>query len=125
MTPVIYPLSSSTVPRAGVVDVPCYQVQSFNGRTALLSSEGTWVDFDFTTLTEHDFELATGERGEAWTIQGLIAVDMDWLIDVMEATTRHQKTLGAEIDAVWYYLSPMNMQPTVVAGRYVVVGLYR
>lgn len=125
MTPGIYPLSSSTVPRAGVVDVPCFLVQAFNGRTALLSPEGRWVEFDFATLTERDFELVTGERGEEWTIQGLIAVDVNWLVEVMETTNRNQKTLGAEIDGVWYYISPINMQPTVIVEQDVVIGLYR
>ena len=125
MTPVLYPLSSSTVPRAGVIEVPCYVVRSFNGRTALLSPEDRWVAFDFASLTERDFELATGERGEEWTIQALIAVDVDWLVGVMEAASRNQRTLGVELDDVWYYVSPINLEPAVVAERYVVVGLYR
>ncbi len=125
MTPVLYPLSSSTVPHAGVIDVPCYQVKAFNGRTALLEPEGAPVQFDFASLTERDFDLVTGERGEEWTIQALIAVDVDWLVEVMQVTEQNQKTLGVEIDDVWYYVSPVNLEPTVVAGRYVVVGLYR
>lgn len=125
MTPVLYPLSSSTVPRAGVIEVPCYVVRSFNGRTALLSPEGRWVAFDFASLTERDYELATGERGEEWTIQALIAVDVDWLVEVMEAASRNQRTLGVELDDVWYYVSPINLEPAVVTERYVVVGLYR
>ncbi len=107
------------------MNVPCYAAQSFNGRTALLQSEGVTVPFDFATMSERDFELARSERAELWTIQGLIAVDVDWLIGVMEATATNQKTLGAEIEDVWYYISPINTVPTVVAGRYVVLGLYR
>jgi len=125
MTPVIYPLASMTIPRAGVIDVPCYSAQSFNGRTALLQPEGPTVAFDFASMTERDFELATAQRGEEWTIQGLIAVNVDWLIGVMEATTMSQKTLGAEIEDVWYYVSPINTVPTTVGGDYVVLGLYR
>ncbi|MFC4426119.1 MULTISPECIES: hypothetical protein [Bacteria] len=127
MSPVIYPLSSSTIPRAGVIEVPCYRAQSFNGKTAMLCPEGVVVPFDFSSMTDRDFELATSERGEEWTIQGLIAVDVDWLIGVMEVTANGpvQKTLGAEIAEVWYYISPMNTAPTVVGERYVVLGLYR
>ncbi|AIZ45344.1 hypothetical protein QR90_09925 [Deinococcus radiopugnans] len=119
------PISSTTIPRAGVIDVPCYAAQSFNGKTALLQSEGRTVPFDFATLSERDFDRARSERVEMWTIQGLIAVDVDWLIGVMEATTMSQKTLGTEIEDIWYYISPINTVPTVVAGRYVVLGLYR
>ena len=125
MTPVISPISSTTIPRAGVIDVPCYAATSFNGKTALLLSEGRTVPFDFATLSEKDFDLARSERAEMWSIQGLIAVDVDWLIGVMEATSTSQKTLGAEIEDVWYYISPINTVPTVVAGHYVVLGLYR
>ncbi|GGK19248.1 hypothetical protein GCM10008955_10860 [Deinococcus malanensis] len=127
MTPYIYPLSSSTVPKGGVIDVPCYEAQSFNGKTALLHATGALIPFDFATLTERDFDLVTGERGDEWTIQGVIAVDADWLVGVMEVTTSAPvpKTLGAEIDEVWYYITPMNTVPTVVAGQYVVLGLYR
>jgi hypothetical protein len=125
MTPVISPLSSTTMPRAGVIDVPGYAAQSFNGKTALLQPEGLTVPFDFASLSDKDFELARSERAELWTIQGLIAVDVDWLIEVMEATSASQKTLGAEIEDVWYYISPINTVPTVVAGHYVVLGLYR
>ncbi|GGO32820.1 hypothetical protein GCM10008949_31020 [Deinococcus humi] len=105
--------------------MPCYAAQSFNGKTALLHAEGRTVPFDFASLSDKDFDLARSERAEEWTIQGLIAVDVDWLIGVMEATSTSQKTLGAEIEAVWYYISPINTVPTVVAGRYVVLGLYR
>ncbi|THF88424.1 hypothetical protein E7T09_04245 [Deinococcus sp. KSM4-11] len=125
MTPVIYPVSSTTLPRAGVIEVPCYRAQSFNGRTAVMASEDKVVEFDFETMTEQDMELATAERLGEYTIQGLIAVDVDWLIQVMEATAANGKTLGAELEEVWHYLSPMNMAPSVVAGQYVVVGLYR
>lgn len=125
MTPVLYALSSSTVPRAGVIDVTCYQVRSFNGRTALLYPTGTSVAFDFASLTDRDFELVTAERGEGWAIQALIAVEMSWLVEAMEATSQSQKTLGVELDDVWYYVSPVNLEPTVVDGRHVVVGLYR
>ena len=43
----------------------------------------------------------------------------------MEAASRNQRTLGVELDDVWYYVSPINLEPAVVAERYVVVGLYR
>lgn len=127
MYPVIYPLSSTTLPKGGVIDVPCYTTQSFNGKTALLRPKGSVVPFDFSTMTERDYDLATGERGEEWTIQGAIAVDADWLVGAMEATSSGPapKTLGAEIDEVWYYITPLNTVPTVVAGHYVVLGLYR
>lgn len=125
MTPVIYALSSTTVPQAGVIDVPCYREDAFNGRTARLAYEEKWVPFDFATLTERDYELATAERGEEWTIQGVVAVDMDWLVGVMDTTAAAGKTLGVQIDEVWYYVSPMNMEPTVVGDGYVVIGLYR
>lgn len=125
MTLVISPISSTTIPRAGVIAVPCYAAGAFNGKTALLQPEGQTVPFDFATLSEKDFDLARSERAELWSIQGLIAVDVDWLIGVMEATTTSQKTLGAEIEDVWYYISPINTVPTIVAERYVVLGLYR
>ena len=74
-------------------------------------------------LRDHD--LATAERGEEWTIQGVVAVSMDWLVGVMDSTAAAGKTLGVEIDEVWYYVSPLNMEPTVVGDGYVVIGLYR
>ncbi|MDV6376229.1 hypothetical protein [Deinococcus arenicola] len=125
MTPLIYPTSSTTLPRAGMIDVPCYAAQSFNGKTALLQAEGPTVPFDFATLSNKDVDLARSERAEMWSIQGLIVVDVDWLIGVMEVTATSQKMLGAEIEEVWYYISPINTVPTVVAGHYVVIGLYR
>ena len=125
MTPAIYPLSSTTIPRSGVIEVPCYREQSFTGRTAVMSPEEKVVEFDFETMTKRDFELATTERLEEFTLRGLIAVDVDWLVKVMEVTAANEKTLGAEIEEVWNYMSPINMEPSVVAGRYVVVGLYR
>lgn len=125
MTAVIFMLSRSAVPRSGAVEVPCYVARSFDGRTAQLWSEERWVEFDFASLTDRDAELIAAERGGEWTIQGLIAVDVDWLIGVMEVATSRGKTLGVEIDAVWYYVSPANLEPVVLEGRFVVVGLFR
>lgn len=127
MYPVFYRISSTTVPKAGVIDVPCYEAQSFNGKTAVLQPKGTVVNFDFASLTEQDFALATGERGQEWTIQAIIAVDADWLVGVMDATSSGPvpRTLGAEVDDVWYFMAPMNTVPSTVGENYVVVGLYR
>ncbi|PJI52011.1 hypothetical protein CTI14_49860, partial [Methylobacterium radiotolerans] len=93
-------VSSTTVPQAGVIDVPCYREDAFNGRTARLAYEEKWVPFDFATLTERDHDLATAERGEEWTIQGVVAVSMDWLVGMMDTTAAAGKTLGVEIDEV-------------------------
>jgi len=125
MTSVPHAVSRLAVPREGIVTVPCYQARAFNGRTALLAPMGTRVPFDFASLTERDFALLTGERGEAWTVQALIAVDVDWLVEVLQEADRRDRTLGVEIADVWYYVSPVHLEPTVVDGRYVVVGLYR
>ena len=123
----MYPLVAAGIPASGVVEVPCYAAASFNGRTAVLRPEVRRVPLDFASLSERDVELMVSVRAEEWVLRGLVAVDVDWLVGVLEVVSSgpQPRPLGVEVDDVWFFVAPLHSVPTVVGGRYVAVGLYR
>ncbi|GAA5435832.1 hypothetical protein Daqu01_00945 [Deinococcus aquaticus] len=93
----------------------------------MLRPEVRRVPLDFASLSERDVELMVSVRAEEWVLRGLVAVDVDWLVGVLEVVSSgpQPRPLGVEVDDVWFFVAPLHSVPTVVGGRYVAVGLYR
>lgn len=125
MTPPVYPITAQTFPRAGILEIPCFRVVAYDGQTADLQTTGTTVPFDFSTLTQDDYEGAVQEQGRDIQVQGLLALDTHWMLGLWDVTFRppYRKPLGVRVDGTWYYAWPVRWDGTLGVGAHTVVRL--
>ncbi|CAM3284344.1 hypothetical protein DEDE109153_09580 [Deinococcus deserti] len=83
--------------------------------------------FDFSILTPEEFQQATLEQGRDVTVQGLVAMETRWLLDITEVTLRppYRKPLGVSIAGRWYYAWPVRWDKPLDLGEYTVMRLSR
>ncbi|WP_019010005.1 hypothetical protein [Deinococcus aquatilis] len=126
MTPLVYPITPETFPRAGLIHVPCFSTASYDGKTAVLQPKGIAVLFDFSELTPEGFQKATYRQGRDVEIRGLAAMETRWLQEVPEVTWRppYRKPLGARLGGSWYYVTPLCPDIMLETGLHTVVGLF-
>jgi hypothetical protein len=125
MTPSVYPITSKTFPRVGILKVPCLRAVSYDGNTALLQPRGMTVPFDVSSLTQDEFERAVHEQGRDVQLRGLAALETRWMLGLPEVTFRppYRKPLGVRVDGSWYYAWPLHWDGTPGMGEYTVVSL--
>ena len=125
MTPSVYPITSKTFPRAGILEIPCMSAVSYDGNTALLHPMGVTVPFDVSALTQDEFEGAVREQGRDVQLRGLAALETQWLLGLPDVTFRppYRKPLGVRVDGIWYYAWPLRWDGTPGVGAHTVVRL--
>ncbi len=125
MTPSVYPITSQTFPRAGILEIPCLRAVSYDGNTALLQPMGMTAPFDVSALTQDEFEGAVREQGRDLQLRGLAALETRWLLELPDVTFRspYRKPLGVRVDGIWYYAWPLRWDGTPDVGPYTVVSL--
>lgn len=125
MTPPVYPITSKTFPRTGILEIPCLSAVAYDGHTALLQPEEMTVPYDVSGLTPNEFEGAVREQGRDVQLRGLAALDTRWMLGLPDVTFRppYRKPLGVRIEGVWYYAWPLRWDGTSGAGAHTVVGL--
>ncbi len=125
MTPPVYPITSKTFPRTGVLEIPFCSVTAYDGNTAVLQPEGVTVPFDVSTLTQDEYERAFQERGRDVQVQGLVALDTHWMLGLKDVTFRppYRKPLGVRVEGTWYYAWPLRWDGTPGVGTHTVVSL--
>lgn len=125
MTPPVYPITLKTFLRAGILEIPCLSAASYDGNTALLHPKGMTVPFDFSTLTQDEFESAVHEQGRDVHLRGLAALETRWMLELPGVTFRppYRKPLGVRVDGVWYYAWPLRWDGTLGVGAHTVVSL--
>ncbi|UQN04830.1 hypothetical protein [Deinococcus sp. QL22] len=122
----VYPITSETFPRTGLIDVPCLSTASYDGHTAVLQPKGISVPLDFSALTPEEFQKATDKPGRDVQLQGLAALETRWLQEVPEVTWHppYQKPLGARVEGRWYYVTPLCPDIMLESREHTVVGLF-
>lgn len=116
-----------TFPKGQTVQVPCYQVGSFNGKDLELNPEGQSLEVDFARVDALSIAHATAIQPEGWEIRGLIAVESWPFAHALQGalTQGNARRFGSVFDDVWYQVTPISLRFTPHLGEYVVVGLYR
>lgn len=125
MTTPVYPITSKTFPRAGILEIPCLSAASYDGNTAVLQPTGMTVPFDFSDLTPDEFESAVHEQGRDVQLRGLAALDTRWMLGLPDVTFRppYRRPLGVRVDGIWYYAWPLRWDGTPGVGAQTVVSL--
>ncbi|GGN47122.1 hypothetical protein GCM10010842_38350 [Deinococcus daejeonensis] len=95
-------------------------------RTPVLEAKGSHLTLDPASLSQTDLDHMRSVRAEEWTLRGVIAVNADWLLDRNTALADADvpRPLGAKVEGVWYFVSPIHSVPNVERDQVIVV-LYR
>ena len=125
MVQIMLPTSPTTLPKTGILSVPCYDPQQSNTIPISLIPNGRSITFDFSKVASEDYELATVHRGHDQKLQGLIAIDSSWLFSAMQAVSTGPVLISLKVvvNNTAYFISPLNSPYSPKHGAYIVATL--